>query len=210
AARAFTLRPDETLTTDTLYERLFADSPVPLDEIRKHPNGHVFECEPVTVVAGDADGARLDVGNADMLAELGAFANDGDEDGDYPFRLVSRRLPDIVNSSWRPNPVTLRRWPYNPAFMHPDDLAALGLKSGDKIRIESARAGIDGVAEAAKDIRPGVVSMSHCWGGAEDGDGHGSNTGRLTANDIDYDPHTGIPRMSAIPVRIQAAATGRA
>jgi hypothetical protein len=33
----------------------------------------------------------------------------------------------------------------------------------------------------------------------------GSNIGRLTANDVDYDRITGILRMSAIPVRIVAA-----
>ena len=32
----------------------------------------------------------------------------------------------------------------------------------------------------------------------------GSNTGRLTSVDRDYDPYTGIPRMSCIPVEVTA------
>jgi hypothetical protein len=31
----------------------------------------------------------------------------------------------------------------------------------------------------------------------------GSNTGRLSSVDRDYDPYTGIPRMSSIPVNIR-------
>jgi hypothetical protein len=50
--------------------------------------------------------------------------------------------------------------------------------------------------------------MTHAWGGApgEDDDPTlgGSNTGRLTPVDRDFDPYTGIPRMSAIPVRVRA------
>ena len=33
----------------------------------------------------------------------------------------------------------------------------------------------------------------------------GSNTGRLTSVERDYDPYSGIPLMSSIPVRVEAA-----
>jgi hypothetical protein len=49
--------------------------------------------------------------------------------------------------------------------------------------------------------------MTHAWGGLDGNDidphAEGSNTGRLTAVDRDYDRYSGIPRMSAIPVRIK-------
>ena len=38
----------------------------------------------------------------------------------------------------------------------------------------------------------------------------GSSTGRLVDNLRDFDPHTGIPRMSAIPVSLRRARTGTA
>ena len=48
--------------------------------------------------------------------------------------------------------------------------------------------------------------MYHCFGGKveEDADFRqlGSNVGRLTPNDRDYDPISGIPRMSNIAVSI--------
>jgi hypothetical protein len=49
--------------------------------------------------------------------------------------------------------------------------------------------------------------MTHAWGvnpdEAEDPDHAGGNTGRLTSVDALYDPYTGIPRMSAIPVNVR-------
>jgi hypothetical protein len=51
--------------------------------------------------------------------------------------------------------------------------------------------------------------MAHCFGDAPKRDLDvreiGSNTGRLIDNERDFDPHTGIPRMSAIPVAITRA-----
>ena len=54
--------------------------------------------------------------------------------------------------------------------------------------------------------------MTHCYDGhnddMEDGDqvrARGSSTGRLVDDTRDFDPHTGIPRMSAIPVSLRRA-----
>ena len=97
--------------------------------------------------------------------------------------------------------------PYNPAFLHPDDLAALGVAAGDTVRIESDHASILGIAEAAPELRRGVLSMSHAFGDAPERDGEyreiGSTTGRLVDTTVEFDPYTGIPRMSAIPVSVE-------
>ena len=65
------------------------------------------------------------------------------------------------------------------------------------------------MAQPAPELRRGVVSMAHCYGDAPERDGDvrdiGSNTGRLVDNESHFDPHTGIPRMSAIPVAIGRA-----
>ena len=48
--------------------------------------------------------------------------------------------------------------------------------------------------------------MAHSFGDAPEFDNRvffiGSNTGRLTNVEKDYDPRTGMPRMSAIPVNL--------
>ena len=64
------------------------------------------------------------------------------------------------------------------------------------------------VAKADKTVRAGCVSTPHSWGTnpdeKEDPLGAGGNTGRLSYNDRDFDKRTGIPLMSAIPIRVRA------
>jgi hypothetical protein len=49
--------------------------------------------------------------------------------------------------------------------------------------------------------------MAHSFGDAPEYDARvreiGGNTGRLVSVDRDFDPHSGLPRMSAIPVNVQ-------
>ncbi len=198
-------------TSEALWEMLLKGSPIPLSEVRTYPDGHVFDRGESQVADGDpAHTGRLDMGNPVMLEELVALQTvDPDAaHGDYAFRLVSRRLADVLNSAWHSNEKLMRRWKYNPAFMHPDDMAALGVRAGEVVEISSSRASIRGVVEPAEDVRQGVISMTHCFGDLPE-DEHdvltqGSNTGRLTPVDRDYDPYTGIPRMSTIPVNVRA------
>jgi len=134
-----------------------------------------------------------------------------DRDTYYAFRLVSRRLPDVHNSAGRDIPKLVRKWSYNPAFMNPEDLAEHGLSTGDVIEITSSHSSILGVVEPEQAIRRGVISMPHAFGDAPGSRNDknvrefGSNTGRLSSVDRNYDPYTGIPMMSAIPVNVARA-----
>ncbi len=153
---------------------------------------------------------RLDVGNAYLLGELGEIARQPIvRDTRYAYRLVSRRLPDVYNSSGHDLPRLTRRWRHNPAFMNPADLEKDGLEPGDAIEIASGYATIAGVVERDATLRSGVISMTHAFGGFPDDPPRvravGANTGALTPVDRDYDPISGIPRMSAIPVNVRRA-----
>ncbi|MBW2421107.1 MAG: molybdopterin-dependent oxidoreductase [Deltaproteobacteria bacterium] len=204
-------------TTDAVFAGIMNGSRVPLAEVARHPHGKIFADETILVAEADPDCQdRLDVGNADMLAELAAIRAESwaalrseDEDAARVFQLVSRRMPNVYNSSGRDIDRLQRGRFYNPAFMHPEDLALLGLARGDLVEITSSHASILGIAESAPELRRGVVSMAHCFGDAPEHDAAvreiGSNTGRLVDNERDFDPHTGIPRMSAIPVAISRA-----
>ncbi len=211
--RSVALDMEQRPTTDAVLEAMMADSRVPLDEIKRHPHGRVFDEEDVVVAAADPDGLdRLDVGNADMLAELREIGSERATSADReerPFQLVSRRLPNVYNSSGRDIAKLTGRRPFNPAFLHPEDLAELGVAPGELVEITSDHARILGVAAAAPELRRGILSMAHCFGDAPEHDERvreiGSNTGRLVDNERDFDPHTGIPRMSAIPVSIAPA-----
>jgi anaerobic selenocysteine-containing dehydrogenase len=198
-------------TTDDLYEIMCRGSHVPLDEVKRHPHGHVFE-ELLGQRVGPSDPDcedRLDVGNADMLAELSEIrdrATAAEADDDRPFLFLPRRENRVINSTGRTLPGLMRGRSYNPAFMHPDDLARLGVAAGDLVEIRSEYDAITGVAEADADLRPGVVSMSHGFGGIpgenEDPRVDGANTNRLLRTDVEYDRYTGIPRMGALPVAV--------
>jgi len=114
-----------------------------------------------------------------------------------------------VNSTGQSLAGLTRGKPWNPAFLHPDDLAALGLASGELARIRSRHDEIFGVVEADASLRRGVVAMTHGFGAlpSEDADPRavGANTGRLLRADDEFDPVSGIPRMGALPIAVERA-----
>jgi anaerobic selenocysteine-containing dehydrogenase len=207
----FALDMSRKPNTDELFELLTHGSRVPLAEVKRHPHGRVF-ADPAARVAPKDPGcsAKLDLANPVMLAELAQVAGEPlAREGGFTHRVLCRRLLDVHNSAGRDIAKLTRKYRYNPAFMHPDDLRALDVAPGEVIEIESERATILGVAEAEEGLRRGVISMPHGFGdlpGAE-ADARvreiGSNTGRLSSVERDYDPYTGIPRMSSIPVNVR-------
>src|SRR5262249_42020712 len=196
---------------------LHATARVPLDEVRRHPGGRVFEpAEPVSVLPARPEraAARMDVAPAAVVEQLRAiaaeaFSTGGGYGGDDRFshRLIGRRMYDAYNSTGDHLPRLRRRFPYNPAFMHPHDLERIGVAPGEPVRIDSDHDFIYGVAAASSDVRPGVISMAHARGDAPECDAElrriGSTTGRLVSVERDFEPISGIPRQSAIPVNVR-------
>ncbi len=200
-------------TADELLTLLTAKARVPLAEVKQSPNGAVYE-EPASVVLPKMEGweARLELANelmmddlADMIArpsgDIASWATD-----EYPYRLIGRRMNSRYNSGGMTAPRLQAQERTNPAFMHPDDLTELGLRSGDVAEIRSARAGILGVVEPDATIRRGLIAMSHAWGDLEEYDEDvrdiGGNTSRLTDVADQWDPYSGQPIMSNIPVAV--------
>jgi anaerobic selenocysteine-containing dehydrogenase len=204
---ALPLDMKEKPSTEDVWRVVLNGGPIGFDAARQSAEGKIHAREPV-IVAPKPEGwtGRMNIGAGPMLAELAAGPIAEPEAADFPLKLISRRLHDVVNSSWHENPAQLRKWRYNPAFINPVDLASLGIETGDVLEIRSRRGMIRGVAEASPEVRPGCVSMSHSWGRnpdePEDPLANGGNTGRLAATDRGFDAYTGIPIMSAIPVRV--------
>jgi len=215
ARKPLSLDMEDPPTTDELIELLHEGSRVPLAELKRHPAGACFDDPPTVVQARQPNWeGRLELGEPTMLSDLAAVREEETaDDADYPWRLVSRRLAGVYNSAGRDLEHFRRKPTYNSAYMHSEDLAALGLASGDPVRIESQHASIPAVVEAEDDIRPGVVSMAHAFGDSAAHDARfreiGSTTNRLIDTRTDFEPYSGIPRMSAIPVRIVAAASSQ-
>jgi anaerobic selenocysteine-containing dehydrogenase len=201
-------------SADELLTLLTTKARIALDVIKQYPNGGVFE-EPSSVVLPKMEGweARLDLANPLMMNDLAAITEHGDGEitswagDDYPYRLIGRRMNAHYNSGGMTAPRLRAKEPTNPAYMHPDDLAELGLHSGDVAEISSARATILGVIEPDATIRRGLIAMSHAWGDLEEYDEKvreiGGNTSRLTDVSDQWDPYSGQPIMSNIPVAVR-------
>ena len=208
-----TMDGDTKLTTEELFAEMCSTSRIPLDEVISHPHGNIFDVDAV-VAERDADCvARLDVGNDYMLGDLAAalaedFAS-ARSDTEFPFRLIPRRHGNFMNSSGTNLSKLNGDKPYNPAYMHPDGIARLGLQDGDAVTITSPHDFILGVLEVDDSLRPDVIAMHHAFGGlvTEDAEfrDRGSNVGRLIPTDVDYDPITGMARQGNIPVSVTTA-----
>jgi anaerobic selenocysteine-containing dehydrogenase len=184
----------EPPTTESLYEALTQTSRISLEEVKRHPHGHVFtEINERVLPREEGNDTRLRLDDGNMMREL---ADVGREDFEslqsidrHAFRLIPRRSNNFLNSSGRSIQKLTGKRPYNPVFMHPGDLAGLALRSGESVEVRSDHDWILGVVEADDTLRPGVVAMTHGFGGAPGQDARhreiGSNTGRLVRADED-------------------------
>jgi anaerobic selenocysteine-containing dehydrogenase len=211
---------DTAPTQEELLAILARHANVPFEEIRAHHEGKIFDVAAATVQPGDpASPARFQVAPHDVVAELGAVAA---EPGLRAHALASgfghllavRRVRDVQNTMYRQLDAVRKRMPHNPAWLHPDDLAGLGIADGQPIAIESAHGRIEAIAAADDSIRPGVVAISHGWGGLpgdapDDTDRHraGVNVNRLTTTRGDLQSINAMPRLTALPVRLSAVPT---
>jgi anaerobic selenocysteine-containing dehydrogenase len=188
-------------------------SRVPIADIRDTDGGKVFDVPDVQVQAADPETQeRLELFPPGLGDELTAALADLDAAGstEYPHLLISRRMKNTYNSTGPELSLLKKKGTTNPAFMHSSELAALGIADGEIIEVRTAHGAIPAVAAASDDVRPGVVSMSHCWGDSPDPkhgtDGKvreiGSNTNRLIDNLENAEKYSGIPRQSCIPVAI--------
>ncbi len=204
---------DERPSDDEMIDLAYAGSRMPMDEVRA--NRRVVHPDKAMIVsaADPTCTAKFTVAPDDIVAELGEVHGEGDsavalgvDPSLYPFRLVSRRLKHVLNSYGSSLSILGAKGTSNSAYMNPQDMLDLELVEGDLIEIFSPRASVHGLVEAAPDVRRGVISMAHSWGGSSLTDEKvrdiGSPTSRLVSVDKGYDHINGMVVQSAIPVRI--------
>jgi anaerobic selenocysteine-containing dehydrogenase len=209
------ISPGAQVDADDVLDLIYATSKVPMAEVRAA--GATVRPELATVVA-DADPsvtARLDVAPDGIAGELEQVFREsssgqvlaGFDPARHTFRVTSRRLKSVFNSSGREVESLRGRAGTNFAHMHPDDLAAVGVDDGATVELASPRGAIRAIVKSAADVRRGSVSMAHAWGGLPDQPGElsemGSTTSMLVDTESGYDPFTGMPVMSAIPVEVR-------
>lgn len=207
-----TLDKNNKPSTEDIYDAICSQSRIPLEEVKSFPHGKVFEGD-VMVAEKDPDcDAKLELANDFMMQQLAeVFTQDYQAQRNtpqYPFRYIPRRHNNFMNSAGRSIKKLTGDKPWNPLWMHPNDLQTLGINEGDYVELATAHDAIPAIVEADATLLPGVVAMAHAFGGLVEEDHRyrelGSNTGRLIRTEVDYDPITGMPHMGNIPVAIRA------
>ena len=152
---------------------------------------------------------RFDLAVGAMPENLTSYIDDPLTKAGFEFKLISRRSKTRFNSSGHPLKKLQDKTTTNPAYIHPEDIAALGLEEDGIVEITSPHATIHGVVKASDKVRRGLVSMAHAYGDADtsrdDVRERGSSTNKLTSDEVDFDPITGQALQSAIPVKLVAA-----
>jgi anaerobic selenocysteine-containing dehydrogenase len=186
---------------------------LPFDELKREAReGKLFDFPPLYVEPAGQEAGRFEVMPDDVAAELRAFlgvTSTAEEivGDDFDFRLISRRMREVSNTSCRDFPSARARAPYNPLGIHPEDLTRLGMADGDWAHIVSDNGRIPAIVRADATLKPGVVSMTHGFGGMpgepEDYLRQGANIAPLISLARDCEPLQAMPRMSGVPVRIE-------
>jgi len=197
-----------------LLANITKGSRVPLADIYHTEGGKVFDVPDVILgPANPATRGRLQLYPPGLEQELASAYADLQSAGNaqYPLLLISRRMKNTYNSTGPELSQLKRKGTTNPAFMHSQELAARQIADGEIIEVYSRHGSIPAVATASDDIRPGVISMSHCWGGSPEPGAQtdnkvreiGSNTNRLIDNREYAEKYSGMARQSSIPVAIR-------
>jgi anaerobic selenocysteine-containing dehydrogenase len=203
---------DELPDKASFLDRMSAGCAVAPSKVRADtPDGKAIvyaDIHPVVEPADPASAGRFDLTAGDMPTALDRYRLAEPGDGDFAFRLVSRRTRHRFNSTGGHLPALKAKRRTNPAHINPADLARLGVADGALVTIESASGRVHAVASASPEMRPGIVSMAHAFGDPDatlsDVTEIGASTNRLVSETVDYDPITGQSVQSAIPVRIAA------
>ena len=210
-------RPDDPVpTTDEVLASFSARARVPLETVKEHPHGLMAsELPPVCALPPTPDASgRFDVAPPDVMADLvelydRVVAERGERDSEPESEstsvlLIVRRAKEVMNSTGVQLSGLVRE-PWNPCHMHPDDLARLGVVSGDAISLTNEHGSVNTIVKADATLRPGAASMTHGFGGpGADADpaGVGASTNRLLSATTRLQTISGMPVMTAVLVTV--------
>jgi anaerobic selenocysteine-containing dehydrogenase len=202
-------------TAEDLLEIVARRAKAPWDEIRRDPLGGFYEGVPQYAEPGSPGPLdKFTVAPPDVVAELAALAGEDFQQhiivssgARATHRLTVRRQRHMWNSIGRELPSTRRHAPYNAATMNPQDLADLGLKPGDRVRVSSETTTVEMIADADETLRPGVLSVVHGYGDLPehlDFEKDGVSVNIFISTDANLQTINAMPRMTSVPVAVSA------
>ena len=196
----------ECPSNEDLLRRTAALSQVPFEVIKGREGGAIFEVEPQIIQSAGTGAGHFQLFPPDVAREFAEMARGSPATPGYPYRLVVRRMREVMNSFGRHIPSVRRRKPGNRLQVHPDDLESLGVGPGDEVRLLSPYGAITVAVESDDSLRRGVVSLTQGWGELPgDPDAIGVSVNLLTDAGDTVQTVNAMPRFSALPVRIEPA-----
>ncbi len=95
---------------------------------------------------------------------------------EYPFRLATSPARTFLNSTFNETPSSRKREGRPTLFVHPGDMADLGIADGARVKVGSARGTVTLHAKAHAGQRCGVLIAESIWPNEAFEDGQGINT----------------------------------
>ncbi len=95
---------------------------------------------------------------------------------EYPFRLTTSPARTFLNSTFNETPSSVAREGRPTVFVHPEDMTAMALQDGDKVKLGSARGQVTLHAKSYEGLRRGVLVSESLWPNSAFEDGCGINT----------------------------------
>ena len=96
-------------------------------------------------------------------------------DDEHPYRLVTAPTRHYLNSTFTETPTSREREGRPTAMIHPEDLAALGIDEGDRVRVGNRRGDIVVHARRFAGLQRGVVIIESIWPNSAFEEGLGVN-----------------------------------
>jgi anaerobic selenocysteine-containing dehydrogenase len=153
---------------------------------------------------------KIRLAPAPMMDEIGrAAATDRPTDPQYPFVLAAGLRTQWTANTIQRDPAWRKgRGPHCALNLCPSDAAALGIASGDRVRLSTRRGSLELPAAVDKRLQPGHVWVANGFGARYPKDGTGElsaagvNLNFLTASE-DRDPFTGCPQHKYTLCRVE-------
>jgi anaerobic selenocysteine-containing dehydrogenase len=147
----------------------------------------------------------------DLLAELGKLADvpAARPDDGFPFVLSAGERRSFTANTIIRDPSWRKKDGEGALRVNPDDAAALGVASGDAVRVTTRRGSVVVRVEVSDSMQRGHIALPNGMGTHYRGDGAAVGGGvapnELTASG-DRDPFVGTPWHKHVPARVERAA----
>ena len=208
-------------TTPKSLARAGFDGPVPaaagalFAAMLERPSGTVFAVDewPDTFDRVQTPSGRIELELPDLLEALGGLVDEDPRErpADFPFVLAAGERRSFTANTIVRDPTWRRKDPDGALRLNPDDAAALGVQTGDALRLTTRRDSVVVPVEVSDTMQPGHISLPNGMGtDHRDADGTHIRTG-VAANELtttdDRDPFAGTPWHKHVPARLERIET---